>query len=480
MLVIVAALLCLGSGFLTVRLGWRAASPSLASILLQLSLAVGFGLGIFSIVFLAVGVCVLKLSLADLLVFVCLLAFYVVFCRGVPPESKQDALPVTDSWCLRLLTAVFAIASACAIYAAIMRALAHPHGDGWDAFAIWNLHARFLFLDGPNWREGFSPLIPWSHPDYPLLIPAVIAHFWTLLGHESQVVPAAVGLLFTFSTAGVLTSSLHILRGRAAALLGGLALLCTPAFIEIGTWQYADIPLSFFFLGAASLLCLHEKGQGHRQNNSGLLVLAGLSAAFATWTKNEGLLFFCSLIAARVIVLFRDKRKSHESPGHRESRQDRFLPFLLGAIPVLLVVLYFKRTVAPPNELFTDANHTLHKLLSGARYWAVIQWFVKQFFRFGHWLWIPITLVMVGYYFAIGSENRSLPSRQGRILRLTLLFTLAGYFVIYLNTPYEIYWHLRFSLNRLFLQLWPTAIFLFSLAVSPHGKRHTASQLGAE
>jgi hypothetical protein len=46
-----------------------------------------------------------------------------------------------------------------------------------------------------------------------------------------------------------------------------------------------------------------------------------------------------------------------------------------------------------------------------------------------------------------------------------LLLTLAGYFFIYLITPRDIYWHLRFSLNRLFIQLWPSAIFLFFVAL---------------
>ena len=43
----------------------------------------------------------------------------------------------------------------------------------------------------------------------------------------------------------------------------------------------------------------------------------------------------------------------------------------------------------------------------------------------------------------------------------TLALTLAGLFAIYIITPYELRWHLRFSLNRLCLQLWPCAIFLF-------------------
>jgi len=57
---------------------------------------------------------------------------------------------------------------------------------------------------------------------------------------------------------------------------------------------------------------------------------------------------------------------------------------------------------------------------------------------------------------------------------ITLALTLAGYFAIYLITPYDLYWHLRFSLNRLFLQLWPSAIFIFFLkSFDCHEKRCT-------
>jgi hypothetical protein len=43
---------------------------------------------------------------------------------------------------------------------------------------------------------------------------------------------------------------------------------------------------------------------------------------------------------------------------------------------------------------------------------------------------------------------------------LALTLTLVGYFAVFLITPYDIHWHLRFSLVRLFLQLWPSTVFL--------------------
>jgi len=40
-----------------------------------------------------------------------------------------------------------------------------------------------------------------------------------------------------------------------------------------------------------------------------------------------------------------------------------------------------------------------------------------------------------------------------------LVLMLSGYFVVYLTTPYDLAWHVSSSINRLFLQLWPSAIF---------------------
>src|SRR6266550_538828 len=75
------------------------------------------------------------------------------------------------------------------------------------------LLARFLFLGGSHWRDGFSTLIPWSHSDYPPLVPAAIAHVWSYIGHDDPIVPAILGLVFTFATLGLLVSSLATLRG---------------------------------------------------------------------------------------------------------------------------------------------------------------------------------------------------------------------------------------------------------------------------
>lgn len=462
-------LLCFASGYFIAALGWpRRPSPSDFAVLD--SLAAGYGLGLFSFVYvLSRASGNTHLIATDLAVFgLLLIAFLLIRSRRAARLSE-----FTENWpasfaARRILTAIFIFALAAALYASITRAIVHPHGEGWDAFSIWNLHARFLFRSGTVWSEGFSPLIPWSHPDYPLLTPGAIAHFWTYIGHEIQAVPALIAIVFTFATVGLLYSSLTLLRGRISAMLASLALVTTPFFIGQGTSQYADVPLSFFVLAAVSLLCLHDSfvESGCTRTNR-LLILVGVNAGFAAWTKNEGLLFLAALIAARVLTVLR-------GPASNTSVPDRtailsIAPLLLGMAPALLVIAWFKHFIAPPGDLFPDRALAIHKLFEPSRYGAVLRWYGKEFLRFGEWLLIPGTLILIAFYFALRKPEpqtrRLAPGFATSYLALSL--TLAGYFVIYLITPRDIYWHLRNSLNRLFLQLWPSAIFLVFLLMTP-------------
>ncbi len=466
---VIAIVLCFASGYLLIALFLPRFAAS--DLLLRLSLAAGVGLGVFSaehMARLAVGIS--HPWVIDLLVFAFLLSAYLLIRPGntaaaILTTHPEEPLSTHND---RIVAAAFAMALCAAIYAAITRSLVHPHGDGWDAFSIWNLHARFLFRGGAAWRDGFSSRIPWSHPDYPLLLPATIAHFWSYLGRESQAVPAVIGLVLTFSTVGLLFSSLAILRGRTSAMLGGVVLLATPFFIEQGTSQYADVPLSFFVLAAISTLCLYHQIPEDATNSRAqrLLVLSGLAAGFAAWTKNEGLLFLFALIAAQLLAYIRERNRGNSDRiGAPEKSSARPLGvFFFGLAPLLILIFWFKYSVAPHGDLFPDAASAIHKLMEPQRYWIVFRWYFKSFFRFGEWWLVPGTIALGIYYFLIVRTKIDGRPRGFDIGLVTLSLTLAGYFVIYLITPYDIVWHLRNSLNRLFLQLWPSAVFLFFLA----------------
>lgn len=467
-----AVLLCLASGYFIAVLGWPR-RPSQRDFPVLACLACGCGFGLFSFVYVlsrAAGnyhLIATDFAVCGFLFF----AFLLIRSRRSAQLSEPIENWQTNFAASRILTAVFLFALGAALYASITRVIVHPHGEGWDAFSIWNLHARFLFRSGSAWSAGFSPLIPWSHPDYPLLLPGAIAHFWTYLGHETQAVPAVIAIGFTFTTVGLLYSSLAMLRGRITAMLAALALLTTPFFIEQGTSQYADVPLSFFILATVSLLCLHDAiAQNDDSGTNRLLILAGVNAGFAAWTKNEGLLFLAALIAARALTVM---RRTQQRPHAVASAIRWFLPLLLGMAPAIAIIVWFKHFIAPPGDLFPDRALAIHKLFEPARYEAVLRWYGKEFLRFGDWLSIPGTILLVAFYFLIrkNDHQQSTFSPGFSSSAIALSLTLAGYFVIYLITPRDIYWHLRNSLNRLFLQLWPSAIFLFFVLLTPTVKK---------
>ena len=506
MLLALAAILCVGCGFALASAGWPARLLRSADLYLRASLSVPFGLAIFSVVFFLTRVLGLSnLLLADLAVFGLLLTGLALrlhwsgrfgFIGGVtktevePQGLKPSGIGGGASsnrtarseatnedrhpgWISGALTAGFVASIGVALYSAGMRLFAHPHGNGWDAFAIWNLHARFLYRGGAHWRDGFSPAISWSHPDYPLLLPAAVAHFWSYVGHDDAAVPAVIAFLFTFCTVGLLCFGISALRGHTAAMLGGMALLSTPAFIDVGSWQYADVPLSFFFLATVVLLCFWDAADSSAR--SGFLALAGVSAGCAAWTKNEGLLFLCVMVSVLVWSVRRERRRGvmEKNPGGAGISS---LPFLATIVPAVVLIMYFKHSVAPPGDLFTDRATMLHKLMDPARYWAVIKWFGMEFLRFGSWWAIPGTVLLAGLYLAVGKEYRG--HQPGfRAGYVALVLTLAGYFAVYLITPLDLNWHLRFSLGRLFLQVWPSALFLFFVGARI-GSPSTVSQAG--
>lgn len=152
MALVLPALLCLASGFALVSLGWSRQHPFASDLLLRASLSFGFGLGIFSVVFFLARVSgVSHLIALDLAVFALLLAGF-FWLRTRAPATVTTATEKVDgpSWLRRILTVAFAIAVCAALYSAVLRTLAHPHGEGLDAFAIWNLHARFFSAPAPT------------------------------------------------------------------------------------------------------------------------------------------------------------------------------------------------------------------------------------------------------------------------------------------------------------------------------------------
>ena len=322
-----------------------------------------------------------------------------------------------------------------------------PHGD-WDAFAIWNSHARYLYRDGAAWQNDIRNTF---HSDYPLLVPSMNARVWRYAGEEIPETGGWLGLAYTLSALAVLTATLVELRGLRVALIIGSVLVGTPFFLEYGVMQSADVPLSLYFLSAIALLCLYsERGAGE----SGLLVLSGFMTGCAGWTKNEGLLFIVALCASMLAPIFVSPSRTLQ----------RFGSFAAGLVLPAVVIVLFKFTVRVLNENLSNRQYSelAEKLVDPERYLTVFSNFAKTLWSFGDWAINPLIplLVFVGLSAFGGTAIR----RFGWLTSAsTLVIVLAGYYAIYMVAAVDLQYLLDASNPRLFLQLWPPFLLLAGL-----------------
>ncbi|MDO8546632.1 MAG: hypothetical protein Q7R68_04655, partial [Nitrospirales bacterium] len=377
-----AILLPLGVSLLLLGLWGPGPHPFRSHLLLKVCLAAGLALGLSSCTYflwlLIGGPSRMGLLIVELATFAVAmgLLWRAYKARGLVADAALPSRPNSNSrWMLPTLWTCACVALATAVTRFVFLSLAAPHGEV-DALTIWNLRARFLARGDEQWLDSFTSLLATHVPDYPLLLPASIARWWTYLGDDPTFVPALVAMLFTFATIGLASSTLGLLRSPSQGLLAGIVLLGTPFLIRHGASQYADVPLSFFFLATLAAFSLHEKAAGHKD---GLLVLAGMTAGFAAWTKNEGLLFLAVVVVARLLVVVPVRGWAFFGKEIRA--------FAKGLLPVLLIVLLFKAHIAPGVSLIFSEQGTattLERLTDFSRYIETAQAFLKKAARFGH------------------------------------------------------------------------------------------------
>ncbi|NIN70722.1 MAG: phospholipid carrier-dependent glycosyltransferase, partial [Gemmatimonadetes bacterium] len=356
------------------------------------------------------------------------------------------------SW---LLAPAFAGSLIAALVRFGYRSATYPHG-AWDATTIWNLRARFLFRGADHWRDAFSNLLgTWAHADYPLLVPGAVARAWSFIGSEPQAVPILLGLVFTLATALLLWGALTSLRSRGQGLLAGVVLLCCNSLVYQGANQYADVPLAFFMLGSFVALALADTV---KEGGDGLVVLAGLTAGLAAWTKNEGLLFVLALFVARLLVIARLR-------GGRQALRCQGV-MVLGLAPMLLLICAFKWGIAPANDLLASLQPTdiLDRLTNPWRLWFVLHSFGERFLALSGWL-AAAPLALALYLLVVGWRKEGVERESLGTMLVTLGLVLAAYIFVYVVTPYDLAWHVATSMHRLALHCWPSLLFAYFLIV---------------
>jgi hypothetical protein len=329
-----------------------------------------------------------------------------------------------------------------------LRADRFPHGN-WDGWAIWNWEARLLYRAGPNWKQ-YLPMA--FHGDYPLLVSSITARFWRYMGHEVPDLGGLLGILLGLSSVAVLALSLTELRSRMVGIVMCLTLLGTPSYLYWSASHYADIPLSFFFLGTLALIAIHfESGRGDFR----LLGLAGFLAGCAGWTKNEGILFVIAAAAALLLPVFRYPRDAWT----------RFIAFGAGAALPVLVITVFKLTSNVSNYVVAYDQGKFQRAFDLGRHLIIWEHVGQFLLSFGAWSVSPV-IPLIAFILLTGVRG-SIFANYGWTTIVILVILCTGYYMVYLMTPVDLKWHLESSLDRLLLQLWPSVLLLAGLVCQP-------------
>jgi len=356
-------------------------------------------------------------------------------------------MPALRQWRVPAMGLILAGALGMSLPGLILRTERAPHGY-WDGFAIWNMHARFIYRDGANWKNGIQRTFL---PDYPLLTPMLTARLWRYAGQDAPEAGAMLGIAFVLSGIAVLTLTLSQLREKSLAALIAVILLGTPNYLEHGTSQYADVPLSVFILCTIALICFYFQHEGGRR---GLLVLAGFTAGCAGWTKNEGLLFIAATCGVLLLPSLRKPAATFR----------RFAPFSAGLLIPLAAIVFFKLTVAPPNYMLQgrQSQELIRQMLDSGRHIAILRSFVSTAWTFGLWTVQPLIPLLA--FIGLRKIDRETLQSFGWLTGIgIILLVLAGYYVVFLATPIPLQYHLESTLDRLLLHLWPSFLLLISL-----------------
>lgn len=307
--------------------------------------------------------------------------------------------------------------------------------NGWDAHAIWWLHAAYFAQGGAYARASMgNPALAFTHTDYPPLMSSAVAGVWQALPGYGLYVAQFVSTTVTFAAIAALAYAVRVVTDRAPALVSRLA----GVLAGWSAWSVADArPTSGYAdtlwtaaLVAAVVLLLLGRDPWRRPALPVLLLTVAMLA------KNEGLV--AGLMVIALVVL-------------RERRDPRRTVALLVPLAAGFGWLVLSRSLGARSDLAD--GHTADLLSGGTWLLARLPAILSAVYRnAGVITAIALAVAILGGLFLRrGRRDLGLGSDLwlwlvGAVYAASLTFT-------YLVTPYNLKWHLATSVDRVTLPL---------------------------
>lgn len=390
----------------------------------------GIGAGVVSMLyFLLLATGCIPFPVIAVIIGLCVFFGYRYLQKSLVQWVEDDGRKHTGSMLLLVI--------ACVTIATRSAAFFEKYG-AWDAWAIWNLQAKYL-ASQEHWRTMLLNT-QHGHPDYPLLVPGITAFLHRLLPIQVETASFAFSFFITLLIPVLLFLQLRQKNLLVAAYV--LYMLATDAFyIKHGVSMYADTTLAFFFLCA--LVAIRQQLYGNRQ-----VLLTAAALGCALWVKNEGVMLAVIFCAFYFRALFLGGRVKY---------------FALGISLPLVTWLVFKLFYAPGNDLLGSVNSAGVQWLSDiARYRQVFASFRQNINE--HFVYVKASIAV---YALLCLLRRQWPGKDIYML----LCCAAAYMLVYVATSQNLEWHLNTSADRLLHQLMPAFIFIIAEYVAGNNKQ---------
>ncbi|MFH1300982.1 MAG: hypothetical protein ABIK07_07955 [Planctomycetota bacterium] len=366
-----------------------------------------------------------------------------------------------------------------------------PWGS-WDPMFTWITRARFLVDGGDLWTQGFSNDLALLHPDYPPLFSWALVPLWSLDDSQSSLAVASLTIPFFAGWMLILVGWWHCVNNRNSLcrFFTLAVILGTPFLIYLHAIKSLDFMVSYAILSSLAWYQFAEK----EQSRNGWAICAFV----VTWTalvKNEGQLWMVSFFGALLLLQFLKVFLSTPEPKQtpRFSRRALLSAILQGAVIPLCFLIWFKLSLAPPNDLIEpqrafEISLVLQPDVFFNPYGLLVRLDQAEDWQRHQLIWVQLWNEMCAWKTA-GILLWAIPVlltltllRRGKTfpwMLLALGFQLAGYYGVYLLTPYNPYWHVSTSMNRLLIHVAPAAVCLlgFTFSAAPVNSKSSPLEL---
>ncbi|HEY8183279.1 MAG TPA: hypothetical protein VII32_13645 [Thermoanaerobaculia bacterium] len=292
-----------------------------------------------------------------------------------------------------------------------------------DFICIWGLKAqKFLVVHGIDWNFLAQPFNAFAHADYPILVPLAYAF-------QSLVAGEWVGRWAGALNIGCGIAALLIIRSELKGWTGALAGLILMPLVFSPYVGDAEGPLIAYSI--AGVLGLRR-----RESIARSAVFLGLAAS----CKNEGL----TLIAAVAIAML-------------IAGVPRLIPKMWPAIAIPLPWLIVSRLHGLRSDLAESGlmERIVAHITNPAPMLQAMATYPPGHIIF--WIGL-VTALLIGIRRVVGEE---------RFLASVIALQLLAFIAAYVITPHDVSWHVRWSWERLVLQVTALVTFLAMVVTLP-------------